>query len=322
MSLTSAVRDTDIAKQYSAARPFLKWAGGKRQLLPQLRRFVPEQFSSYFEPFLGSGAVFFNLASRAAMGNRDVWLSDTNRDLLGTYCALMTDVDAVISELKRHATLHQRAPREHYYRVRDKQFNPQRQRLFATAIAAPIESYSPALAAMFIYLNRTGFNGLFRLNAAGGFNVPAGRYANPQICDEANLRAVAHLLRGAHVRVKYDSFESVLDQSRSGDFVYFDPPYAPLSATANFTGYTASGFTDDDQRRLQRVAIDLAQRGCHVTISNSTAPIIKDLYDKNRDARRAGFAAHTVAARRAINSNASLRGEIAEYIITNVQPGY
>jgi DNA adenine methylase len=180
--------------------------------------------------------------------------------------------------------------------------------------------YPPHVAAMFIYLNRTGFNGLYRLNSRGDFNVPAGRYANPQICDAVNLRAVSAVLASPSVYVRYGSFAAVLDEARRGDLLYFDPPYAPLTATSNFTSYTALGFSADDQRHLQEVVVELAGRGCHVIVSNSTAPLITGLYEKNRTARRAGLRAHRVAARRAINSNAARRGEIAEYIISNVMP--
>jgi DNA adenine methylase len=173
---------------------------------------------------------------------------------------------------------------------------------------------------MFIYLNRTGFNGLFRLNSRGAFNVPAGRYANPQICRADNLRAAAGVLGAPSVNVAFGGFELVLARAQRNDLVYFDPPYAPVSTTANFTGYTSFGFSDDDQRRLQQVAIELAQRGCHVIVSNSTAPVIVELYDTSADARRAGLRAHRVPARRAINSKASLRGVVAEYIISNVTP--
>lgn len=302
------------------ARPFLKWAGGKRQLLPQLRRFVPTRFDQYFEPFLGSGALFFDLASSDKIEGRNAWLTDVNRDLLGTYCAIAEHAEAIIAALNEHERHHRKSSQEHFYRVRDLLFNPQRSPLFGLSPAAPIEDYPAALAAMFIYLNRTGFNGLFRLNSRGQFNVPAGRYTNPRICDAENIRAVATVLRSRGVEIGYGGFELVLKRAKKGDLLYFDPPYAPVSDTANFTGYTAFGFSSDDQRQLQAVVIELAHRGCHVILSNSTAPIIRELYDTSRKARRAGLRARTVAARRAINSKASHRGDVAEYIISNVIP--
>jgi DNA adenine methylase len=302
------------------ARPFLKWAGGKRQLLPQLRRFVPATFEQYFEPFLGSGALFFDLASTDRIDGHNTWLTDVNRDLLGTYCALAAHAEDVIAALVEHERLHRKSQQEHFYRVRDLLFNPQRSPLFGASRAARIEDYSPALAAMFIYLNRTGFNGLFRLNSRGEFNVPAGRYANPRICDADNIRAVAEVLSTQGVKIRYGGFELALKRAKRNDLLYFDPPYAPVSDTANFTGYTAFGFTNDDQRQLQQVIIELAHRGCHVILSNSTAPIIRELYDENKATRKAGLQAHKVAARRSINSKASHRGDVAEYIISNVIP--
>ena len=301
-------------------RPFLKWAGGKRQLLPQLRRFVPARFKQYFEPFVGSGALFFDLAASGDIDEHRTWLTDVNRDLLGTYYAIARHSEAVIAALEEHECLHRAAPLEHFYRVRDDLFNPQRSPLFGVIPAGPVEEYAPALAAMFIYLNRTGFNGLYRLNSRGGFNVPAGRYANPRICDAPNIRAVATVLGAPTVTLGCDRFECVLDQAQAGDLLYVDPPYAPVSDTANFTAYTARGFSDDDQRRLQNVVVELAGRGCSVIVSNSTAPIIHDLYEKSRSARRAGLRAHRVVARRAINSDATRRGVVAEYIISNVTP--
>jgi DNA adenine methylase len=172
---------------------------------------------------------------------------------------------------------------------------------------------------MFIYLNRTGYNGLFRLNSRGLFNVPRGRYKNPRICDEDNLRRVSSTLSALSATVEQVPFDAVLHAARRGDFVYFDPPYAPLSTTAQFTSYTSDRFGSEDQRHLQQVVIALAAKGCHVLLSNSTAPEIAALYDGNADAERAGLEAHTVPARRAINSNASRRGRILEYIITNVR---
>ena len=299
-----------------AVRPFLKWAGGKRQLLPQLRRFVPPAFSRYFEPFLGSGAVFLDLLASGHPGSRAAVLSDTNADLIGCYAAVANRVEDVIRELQLLASNHEPGDRAQYYDVRDRRFNPKRRTLIGRK--GKCDRYPADLAAMFIYLNRTGFNGLYRLNARGDFNVPIGRYANPQICDAANLRAVSVALQSLRIRVHCVSFETAVSECIDGDFVYFDPPYAPLTSTSSFTSYTAKGFNDSDQKSLQEVAIALARRGCFVVISNSTAPIITDLFEKDPAARRAGLLTHRVPARRAINSNASRRGEIDEYIITNV----
>lgn len=281
---------------------------------------MPPHFDQYFEPCLGSGALFFDLAASRDIELHTAWLTDLNRDLLGCYCAVGTHADAVIAALADHERQHRASPQEHFYRVRDALFNPQRSELFSASPSAAIEDYPPALAAMFIYLNRTGFNGLFRLNSRSQFNVPAGRYANPRICDTENLRAVAAIIGGPGVKIRYGGFELALEHAKRHDLLYFDPPYAPVSDTANFTSYTASRFSSEDQQRLQQAVIELAGRGCHVIVSNSTAPLIKELYETDRAARSAGLRTYRVPARRAINSKASRRGDVAEYIISNVMP--
>ena len=299
------------------ARPFLKWAGGKRQLLPELQRFYPEKFGTYHEPFLGSGAVFFDLVSTGQLTSGAVRLSDLNSDLVGCWLWLRKRRATVVKRLRELQVDHDAGPRDHYYRVRD-EFNPLRQAIM-NGSGPQAKKYTARLAAMFIYLNRTGYNGLFRLNSSGLFNVPRGRYKNPRICDEDNLRRVSSTLSELSVRIEHASFDAVVRSARAGDFIYFDPPYAPLSTTAHFTSYTPGGFGDEDQQHLQRVLIELAERKCHVVLSNSTAPKIAALYDGNADAERVGLRAHTVPARRAINSNASRRGHVDEYIITNVR---
>lgn len=298
-------------------RPFVKWAGGKRQLLPELRRFVPERFLAYHEPFVGSGALFFDLVERGQLGDKPACVTDNNADLIGCYAAIRDRVEEVIAWLQVLASAHREGSEKAYYRVRDRMFNPAR-RQFVDAGAKP-EQYGAERAAMFIYLNRTGFNGLFRLNQRGEFNVPIGRYANPLICDEVNLRNVATALQATDVTLQQGEFKSVLDVAGRNDLVYFDPPYAPLSTTANFTSYTSSGFSNNDQRQLQEVVIALANRGSHVVLSNSTAPLITELYAKSSAARKAGLRAYRVAARRAINSDATRRGEVMEYLVTNVR---
>ena len=301
-----------------AADPFLKWAGGKRQLLPEIRRYYPDDVGTYFEPFLGSGAVFFDLLRHGLLEGRRAVLSDTNADVVGCYRVVRDRPGAVIAHLRRLADGHARRSTAHYYDVRDGRFNPARARLGGLGSPSVIvEAYTPALAAMLIYLNRTGFNGLFRLNSRGKFNVPAGRYANPSICDDTNLRLVAAALT-RHAVLSANSFESVLEHAVPGDFVYFDPPYAPLSPTARFTAYTADGFGDEEHVRLQQVVVALAKRGCAVVLSNSIAPLVRSLYDRNTEARAAGLKAHLVRARRAINCLPSARSGVFEYLITNV----
>ena len=294
----------------------MKWAGGKRQLLPQIRLFYPDSFENYVEPFVGSGAVFFDLYNQGMLDSRHSTLIDNNADLVGCYLTVRDRTTQVIRHLSRLAAAYKADPHEHYYSVRNKRFNPARQRI-SNGRGPDSRAYTPSLAAMLIYLNRTGFNGLFRLNSHGGFNVPIGRYKNPLICDSDNLRAVAAALR-TNVTLVQDNFESVLTHAGRGDFVYFDPPYAPLTRTALFTSYTATGFSSEDQERLQQVVIDLASRGCWVLLSNSTAPDITRLYARNREASAVGLRAHKVPARRAINSDPSKRGAVLEYLITNI----
>lgn len=306
-----------VAGTDNSPHPFLKWAGGKRQLLRALLPFVPPSFDRYVEPFLGSGAVFFELYATGRLGGRPAVLADTNADLVGVYSALRANVAEVILALSGLAEGHAALGAEHYYDVRDRLFNPRRRELNLHE-ARGLSSYPPAVAAMFIYLNRTGFNGLFRLNARGDFNVPVGRYSNPRICDVANLRAVASTLRSRRVSLHHDAFAATLGACRKGDFVYLDPPYAPLTDTARFTSYTAGGFSDADQRRLQQEVIGLAERGCSVLLSNSTAPIISELYERDPAPRRVGLRAFRVPARRAINSNPRRRGLVDEFIISNV----
>jgi DNA adenine methylase len=227
------------------------------------------------------------------------------------------DSDAVIASLEELAEGHASGGRVHYYAVRDERFNPMR-----AARRRPDGriAYTPELAAMLIYLNRTGFNGLFRLNARGGFNVPPGRYARPTIVNRDNVLRVSDVLSRPRVQLRWGSFDEARELPVSGDFVYGDPPYAPLTATANFTSYTASRFGVEDQRRLQALVIAWARRGCHVLVSNSTAPEITALYATDEEAHAAGLQARRVPARRAINSNAARRGAVEEYIITNVPP--
>jgi DNA adenine methylase len=297
-------------------RPILKWAGGKRQLLPRLRDYYPRTFSRYLEPFLGSGAVFLDLHNAGALDGREVRLSDINADVIGCYLAVRDDVDGVIAELDRLAAQYTKDPERAYYAVRDGRFNPARRRVHAAA--DPVSAYSPALAAMLIFLNRTGFNGLFRVNARGDYNVPVGRQTSPRICDEGNLHAWSELLGRRGVSLQACAFDVALDAARDGDFIYLDPPYAPLSVTSRFTSYTAAGFGPGAQSALQRLVIEVAARGAQVLLSNSFAPEIRQLYARSVSARCAGLRATTVRARRAINARASGRGEIREYLITNL----
>jgi len=264
-------------------RPVLKWAGGKARLLPELLARVPETLGAYHEPFVGGGALFFALAGAGRLGR--AYLSDANDGLIGVYLALRDDVDGVIAALRGH-----RYDRDHYYRVRAQQ---------------PTDLSLPERAARILYLNKTCYNGLYRENRAGQFNVPFGRYANPTICDEPNLRAASAALQGVDIARR--PFTSVLDHAQPGDFVYFDPPYDPVSATANFTTYDRAGFGPDDQRRLRDVFAALAGRGVGAMLSNSDTPLVRELY--------AGFRIDEVQAARAINSKANGRGKVSELMI-------
>ncbi|MGE3512217.1 MAG: DNA adenine methylase [Vicinamibacterales bacterium] len=306
---------TPRSRTTSTVVPLLKWVGGKRQLLPCIRPFYPRTFGTYIEPFFGSGAVFFDLWNAGRLAARRALLIDSNSDLIGCYQMVRQHPARVLRVLGELAEAHARDGRAHYYDVRDRRFNPLR--AAARRPDGNVE-YTPELAAMLIYLNRTGFNGLYRVNAQGHFNVPAGRYLRPQIADRERLTGVAHVLERATVQLRLGSFDEVLELAAPGDFLYIDPPYAPVSTTASFTAYTARRFDEGDQRRLQQVVIALARRGCWIVVSNSTAPAIAALYDDNAEARRAGLRAYRVLARRAVNSVGAKRGAVDEYLISNV----
>jgi DNA adenine methylase len=268
----------------SACRPFLKWAGGKRQLLPELLAHAPGPPGSratYYEPFLGGGALFFAQRPRRAV------LADVNERLIRTYRGVRNHVDDVIALLRRYP--HDRA---FFYGLREKDIDP----------ASDAE-----VAAWFIYLNRTGYNGLYRVNRSNRYNVPFGRYRNPTICDEPTLRACSAALAGADLRVQ--DFEDVVRKARRGDFVYFDPPYVPLSATSSFTSYTSGGFGAGDQVRLRDAARRLKEKGVRVLLSNSSAPSVQALYED-------GFRKVEVPAARVVNSKAERRGAVVELLIT------
>ena len=250
------------------------------------------------------------------LSSRHTTLIDNNADLIGCYLNVRDHTAEVVKSLARLAAAHKRDPQQHYYRVRNKRFNPERARI-ANGRGLHIQRYTPQLAAMLIYLNRTGFNGLFRMNSLGAFNVPIGRCKNPTVCDADNLASVANAL-SSNVTLVQGRFESVLNTVKKGDFVYFDPPYAPLTETAQFTSYTAAGFSTSDQERLQQVMVQLARKGCSVLLSNSTAPEITRLYDGNAGAEAAGLRAYKIPARRMINSAPEKRGAVLEYLITNV----
>jgi DNA adenine methylase len=316
MTMTVTTLSSKATESPVAVRPILKWAGGKRQLLPTLRDYYPDAFSRYVEPFLGSGAVFLDCHNQGLLDGRDVRLSDINADVIGCYRMVRDAVEAVIDALEDLDAGYQRGGARHFYAVRDLQFNTIRRDVLASA--DPARAYTPTLAAMLIYLNRTGYNGLFRLNSRGGYNVPAGRYNKVTICDAPNLRRLSSALRRPGLTVEVRRFDEALAEGRPDDFVYLDPPYAPVSRTSHFTSYTAARFGQDEQQRLQQAVVRLAGLGARVLLSNSVAPDIRKLYADNGEAKAVGLKARTVAARRAINSRASRRGAVREYLITNI----
>jgi DNA adenine methylase len=307
---TAPRRDAVLAR----ARPLLKWAGGKRQLLPAFRAFYPEGFRRYYEPFFGSGAVFFDLHASGRVAECAVRLTDSNADLIACYEAVRDRPAAVVAELRRLAGAHARDGAACYYAVRER-FNEARHA--GGGHADP--PASPVLAAMFVYLNRTGFNGLYRVNQSGLFNVPAGRYAKPRILDEALVRATSAALAAPGVTLGLGTFADAIADAGRGDFLYFDPPYAPLTATAAFDAYTVPRFSPDDQRQLRDVAADLARRGAHVMVSNSSAPEVRASY---LEAVRAGtgLTLWQLPARRAINSRGARRGPVPELLLTTLVP--
>lgn len=299
----------------SGVKPILKWVGGKRQLLPQLRQYYPAAFGRYIEPFLGSAAVFFDLYNSGRLDGHGALLADSSADLIGCYTAVRDRVDDVIGELEALEAGHQEQAVRHYYEVRDERFNPLRRARSGGAASAHADV---ALAAMLIYLNRTGYNGLFRVNADGDYNVPMGRYERPRICDAANLRAASRALKAPGVRLALAPFTESLAAAGAHDFVYLDPPYVPLTRSASFTAYTAGGFDSGAQHRLRDLVVELAGRGVQVLLSNSSAAEVTALYAEAAQARGAGLRTCLVPARRAVNSKGASRGPVLEYVITNV----
>jgi DNA adenine methylase len=289
----AALKPTDRSGAGGAPRPFLKWAGSKKQLLGAFAAFYPpgEQIHTYHEPFLGSGAVFFQL--RRQLAGVQVKLSDSNAELITTFTQVRDGVERVIAGLKDHARMHSET---HFYKVRNQRPDD-----------LPGESEQ---AARFIYLNKTCFNGLYRVNSEGLFNVPIGRYAKPSIFDEDALRLAAAALKGADLRQR--PFQDVLKEAEEGDFVYLDPPYEPLTSTAYFTAYTKGDFGPEDQGLLAWVYKQLSERGCRVMLSNSDTPLIRGLYRR--------FDIRNVQARRSINSKSDRRGPVTEVVVLNYDP--
>ncbi len=247
----------------STPKPFVKWAGGKRQLLPVITNHIPK-FERYFEPFLGGGAVFFSLVSQ----DRDAkwFVSDLNSDLVLSYVTIRDRVKELISALELHSANYFKNPSSYYYKIRES--NPKGQ----------IDKVSKL-----VFLNKTCFNGLYRVNSKGKFNVPLGKYVNPNIVNKENLLAVSEILQSKEISIKCQDFERALKNATNGDFVYLDPPYQPVSETANFTSYTDRDFGYEDQERLCAKFKSLDRKGVKVLLSNSKSPEIIDLFEDFSD---------------------------------------
>ncbi len=269
-------------------RPIVKWAGGKGQLLQEIDSVLPPSFKDYYEPFVGGGALFFHLYRKGII--RKAVLADANADLISLYVTVRDRVEEVIEELQSGKYVNDSRT---YYSIRKM-----------------VPSDPVIRAARLIYLNRTCFNGLYRVNSKGQFNVPFGRYVNPTILDAANLRAASIAFSGVEFRV--GDFEETVRDAGAGDFVYLDPPYVPISDTASFTSYTKDCFGPEEQERLARVFSELDKRGCYVLESNSATSVIRQLYSR--------FTLTEVYAARAISSDGSTRGRVAEFLIRNYEP--
>jgi DNA adenine methylase len=267
------------------AKPFIKWVGGKTQLLSEITARIPQNFSRYFEPFVGGGALFFYLQPEKSV------LIDINQELTNTYQVIRDKVEELITDLKLH--IHQQ---DYYYQIRNIDRSKEYQ------LWSDVQR-----ASRLIYLNKTCFNGLYRVNSKGQFNTPMGSYQNPKIVDEINLRACSKALQKAQIIT--GSFLEVEEKITLEDFVYFDPPYAPLNATSNFTGYSQDGFDLSMQLNLRNLCDRLNAKGVRFMVSNSNAPMILDLYSN--------YKIEFVYASRAINSKGNKRGKIPEVIITN-----
>jgi DNA adenine methylase len=269
-------------------KPFIKWAGGKKQLIGQFAPFFPKKIEIYYEPFVGSGVVaFFLLKNHPEI--KKIYLSDINEELIITYNVVKNNIEELIELLKKYKRNH---GKEFYYKIRSQDIKT----------LSKVE-----IAARFIYLNKTCFNGLYRVNSKGEFNVPIGDYENPLICAEKDLRDISKFLKKDDIRVK-QFYDSVKD-AKEGNFIYFDPPYYPLPDTTSFTKYTKEKFLDEEQKLLAKVFRELDKKGCKVMLSNSDTEFIRNLYK--------GYHINIVRAKRMINCDAKKRGKINEVVITN-----
>ena len=274
------------------AHPFVKWAGGKGQLLSELDKLIPSQFNRYFEPFLGGAAMFFHLASDKNM-NLTAYLSDINEELIKAFKVVRDNVRELIEVLNQHQREYDKNPSKYYYRLRE--------------LIQPTNDIE--IAARFVALNKTCFNGLYRVNQNGKFNVPMGDYKKPLICDSSNLKNASSLLRHSNAEIQCIDYREMLSKTETNDFVYLDPPYDPVSYTSDFTAYTPNGFGREDQVQLANVFGNLSDRGCSVLLNNSDTPFIRTLYSD--------FSTKDVNVQRAINCKGSKRTGHKELLISN-----
>ena len=273
--------------KHKLVRPFLKWAGGKRYLIPKIKRSLP-RFTTYHEPFLGGGAILFALQPKKA------FINDLNSEIINAYKTIKDDVENLIKELKKH-----KKGSDYFYKIRD----------LDRALPEFDKFTSIKKAARVIFLNKTCFNGLFRVNSQGQFNTPFGGYTNPNYVNEEVLRAVSNFLNRNQIQIFNLSFEKLLPKIKKGSFVYLDPPYDPVSDTASFTGYNLDRFDKDDQRKLKEFCDKLDKKGVKFLLSNSATVFIKDLYKD--------YPIDVVKVPRAINSDASRRGPVNEVLVRN-----
>ncbi|HXK82062.1 MAG TPA: DNA adenine methylase [Bacteroidales bacterium] len=271
--------------------PFLKWVGGKRQLIPAIVENLPKGIKNlkYYEPFIGGGAVLFHLQPKNAV------INDLNEELINVYRVIKNDLEALINDLRIHKN-----NADYFYEIRGLDRTDDFNKLSAVQKASRV-----------IYLNKTCYNGLYRVNNAGEFNAPFGRYKNPNIVNEPTLKAVNKFLNSSNIIINCDDYEKVLEKADNNSFVYIDPPYHPISESSNFTGYVQGGWNMYDQVRLRDNCDKLNERGVKLLISNSSASFIKDIYEN--------YKIINVKATRYINSNASGRGEIDEVLIKNYE---
>ncbi len=277
-----------LDEEQHVAKPWFKAVGGKRRLVPEIMKLVPKNYGTYYEPFVGGGALFFALKPKKAV------LCDTNRPLINTWTVLQNSskTEQLITQLKKL-----KYDKKLYLKIRENNFEA---------------GDDVQKAAEFIYCNRTGFNGLFRVNQSGQFNVPFGKYTNPTICDEDNLRAVHRYLTECKAEIHHEDFtmlNTLKNAPKKGDLLYADPPYAPISKTSNFVGFGKHGFNDEHQRKLADMALWLKNHGVHVILSNSDCELIRKLYPKKH------WKLKEIEAARAINSVGDGRGKITELLI-------